>query len=135
MNRIKDVNEFFKVLYDGAVVELFDGNDGCSVYYKLRDNDINLYVSGYPDRDYKPSKLVRLDFDREIYTKYVKPEWYDNIPKQGRLCWVWDNDDNQRCPSVVLGYKPDLTHKFRTADSGFQNAILMTSDEVKRYYE
>lgn len=133
MNRIKDVNEFFKVLSVGAVVELFDGNDGCSVFYKIIN--YNLYVSGYPDRDYKPSKLVRLDFDREIYTKCVKSEWYDNIPEKGRLCWVWDNDSILRCPSVVLGYKPDLSYKFRTADSGFQNAILMTSDEVKRYCE
>lgn len=133
MNRIKDVNEFFKVLSVGAVVELFDENDGCSVFYKIIN--YNLYASLNPDRDYKPSKLVRLDFDREIYTKYVKPEWYNNIPEKGRLCWVWDKDDNQRCPSVVLDYKPDLILKFRTADSGFKNAILMTSDEIKRYYE
>ncbi len=132
MNRIKDVNEFFKVLSDGAVVE-YMGIDGCTVFYKIID--YNLYVSGYPDRDYKLSKLFRLDFNRVIYTKYVKPEWYDNIPKQGKLCWVWDTSDNQRCPSVVLDYKPDLTHKFRTADSGFQNAQLMTAYEIKRYYE
>ena len=30
MDRIKTVNEFFKVLSEGNVVELFDGYDGCS---------------------------------------------------------------------------------------------------------
>jgi hypothetical protein len=133
VNRIKDVNEFFKVLYDGAVVALFDGSDCCTVYYKLIGN--NLHVSGYLDRDYKPSKLVRLDFDREIYTKYVKPEWYDNIPKQGRLCWVWDNDSIfEKYPAIILNYYTDKIYKFQTADCGYQNAKLMTSDEIKRYY-
>jgi len=133
VNRIKDVNEFFKVLYDGAVIELFDGSDGCTVYYKLIDN--NLHVSGYPDRDYKLSKLFVLDFNRGIYTKYVKPEWYDNIPKHGKLCWVWDIDYQQHRPGVVLYCDFDRDYKFRTADGGFKNAILMTSDEIKRYYE
>ena len=134
MNRIKDVNEFFKVLYDGAVIELFDGSDGCPVYYKLIDN--NLHVSGYPDRDYKLSKLFVLDFNRGIYTKYVKPEWYNNIPEKGRLCWVWDRDSIKRYPGVVISYKPDLTYRFNIATGGgFQNAQLMTADEIKRYYE
>jgi hypothetical protein len=135
MNRIKTVNEFFKVLSDGAVVELFDGYDGCNVYYKLIDN--NIYISGFPDKDYMLSAAVSMDFEKNVYVKYVKPpEWYDNIPKQGRLCWVWDSDYNQRYPGVVISYKPDLTYRFIIASgSSFKNAKLMTSDEIKRYYE
>ncbi len=137
MNRIKTVNEFFKVLSEGNVVALFDANDGCIAYYKLLDD--NIYVSGFPDRDYALSAAVSMDFDKGYYVKYVKPpeqpEWYDNIPTQGRLCWVWDIGDKQRCPSVVLDYNPDLMYKFKTVDGGFQNAQLMTSDEIKRYYE
>jgi hypothetical protein len=132
MNRIKDVNEFFKVLSAGNVVALFDGYDGCTVYYKLIDN--NLYVSGFPERDYKLSKLVRLDFDKGVYVKYVKPEWYDNIPKHGKLCWVWDIDYQQRRPGVVLYYDSNINYKFKTVSGGFKNAILMTADEIKRYY-
>jgi hypothetical protein len=132
MNRIKDVNEFFKVLYDGAVVELFDGYDGCTVYYKLIDN--NIYVSGFPDRDYMLSAAVSMDFDKGVYVKYVKPEWYKNIPEKGRLCWVWDDDDTQKYPAVVLDYKPYIQYIFLTADGGFKNAKLMTAEEIKRYY-
>jgi hypothetical protein len=133
MNRIKTVNEFFKVLSEGNVVVLFDGYDGCSFYYKLIDNYLS--VSVFPDQHYMLSAAVSMDFDKGVYVKYVKPEWYDNIPKTGRLCWVWDNNDNQRYPSVVLDYKPDRDYKFRTADGGFQTAQLMTADEIKRYYE
>ena len=97
--------------------------------------DMTVAVSSFPDRDYMLSAAVSMDFDKGVYVKYVKPEWYDNIPKQGRLCWVWDNNDNQRCPSVVLDYTPNRDYKFRTADGGFQTAQLMTADEIKRYYE
>ncbi len=135
MNRIKTVNEFFKVLSEGNVVEWFDGRDGCSVYYKLLDN--NICISSFPDRDYVLSAAVSMGFDEGIYVKYVKPlEWYENIPKQGRLCWVWDDDYNQRYPSVVTKYNPDLPYSFILSPCGaFRNAKLMTSDEIKRYYE
>jgi hypothetical protein len=133
MNRIKTVNEFFKVLSEGNIVELVDGYDGCTVYYKLIDN--NLLFSGFPDRDYMLSAAVSMDFDKGVYVKYVKPEWYDNIPKHGKLCWVWDNDSIfEKYPAIILNYYTDKIYKFQTADSGFQNAKLMTSDEIKRYY-
>jgi hypothetical protein len=133
MNRIKTVNEFFKVLSEGNVVALFDANDDCIAYYKLIDN--NLSFSGFPDRDYMLSAAVSMDFDKGVYVKYVKPEWYDNIPKEGRLCWVWDNDSIfEKYPVIILNYYTDKIYKFETADGGFQNAKLMTSDEIKRYY-
>jgi hypothetical protein len=86
MNRIKTVNEFFKVLSEGNVVALFDANDDCIAYYKLIDN--NLSFSGFPDRDYMLSAAVSMDFDKSVYVKYVKPEWYDNIPKPGKLSLI-----------------------------------------------
>jgi hypothetical protein len=133
MNRIKTVNEFFKVLSAGNIVELCDGYDGCTVYYKLIDN--NLLFSSFPDRDYMLSAVVSMDFDKGVYVKYVKPEWYDNIPKHGKLCWVWDNDNNRRYPGVVSDYKPELTYSFILSPCGaFRNAKLMTADEIKRYY-
>jgi hypothetical protein len=133
MNRIKTVNEFFKELSAGNIVELVDGYDGCTVYYKLIDN--NLLFSGFPDRDYMLSAAVSMDFDKGVYVKYVKPEWYENIPKEGRLCWVWDNDSIfEKHPAIIVNYCTDMIYKFQTADSGFHNAKLMTADEIKRYY-
>jgi hypothetical protein len=134
MNRIKTVNDFFKVLSEGNVVALFDANGDCIAYYKLIDD--NLSFSGFPDRDYALSAAVSMDFDKGIYVKYVEPEWYDNIPKHGKLCWVWDNDYNQRYPGVVTKYNPEITYSFILYPCGaFRNAQLMTSDEIKRYYE
>ncbi len=133
MNRIRNVNEFFKVLSEGNVVELFDFYGSYTGYFKLKDNSI--YASLNPDRDYTLSTAVSMDFEKNVYVKYVKPEWYNNIPEKGRLCWVWDNGSIQRYPGVVLGYNSDIEYKFILTDCGYQNAQLMTADEIKRYYE
>jgi len=42
----------------------------------------------------------------DLFKYRPKPkEWYNNIPKEGILCWVWNNNSiNGKTPKVVMKY-------------------------------
>jgi hypothetical protein len=64
------------------------------------------------------------------YIIYKEPNWYDNIPEKGVLCWCWDDEEDNRYIDVVLGHRDDEHYKFPTATSSYVNAQPLTKEEV-----
>jgi hypothetical protein len=74
------------------------------------------------------------------YEKYVEPsKWYENIPKQGILCWVWYKGDKGKDIAIVLSYDKNERRPFNTKnaemleDCGYDFATPLTEEEVKQY--
>lgn len=44
----------------------------------------------------------------------VKMPWYENIPKNGVICWVWD-DDKRRTTDIIVGYDKPSRVRFQSA--------------------
>ena len=42
----------------------------------------------------------------------AKPKWYENIPEQGVLCWVWDDEEEPVIDKIVKYEKASLYHRF-----------------------
>jgi hypothetical protein len=59
-----------------------------------------------------------------------KKEWYENIPKEGVLCWVWDTTSVERRASLVVKYIPnDKTHNFQTTVTKWKYAEPIKPEE------
>jgi hypothetical protein len=66
-------------------------------------------------------------------SKYrVKTAWYENIPQQGILCWVWDSDESLKYPTFVKGYEYACAFPF-IGGVRWKNAIPLTLEEVGQF--
>lgn len=73
----------------------------------------------------------------EEYQYRIKPkEWYENIPPQGVLCWVWDNDDSKTDAVlvIVVNYAPTTRYPFETKyGNDYMFAKPLTEEEVSQF--
>lgn len=73
----------------------------------------------------------------EDYEFRVKPEvtpWYENIGDCGKLCWVWDGeDDTYKMVDVVLYYSKS-TNLYYTRQVPVKNARPLTDEEIKNLF-
>lgn len=58
--------------------------------------------------------------------------WYERIPEQKILCWVWDKDKKAASPQIVIGYVLEDGYPFVTGCSRWRNAEPITLDEAKK---
>ena len=67
--------------------------------------------------------------------KPKEPEWWENIPEHGVLCWVSDLYDYPRMyVSLVLEYRKDEMKKFWLGERGaFRYAVPLTNEELERF--
>ena len=103
------------------------------VRYKFVDD---VLCKRYPDNIYRPwvSALHRVS----TYKPYIKPKWYDNIPEQGILCWVWDTLDDIKDVGIIHSIEKDQEGKptqylDNHSRCPWDNAIPVTEEEVKKY--
>lgn len=92
----ESIREFVNALLEGrkfkcgVITYFFDDvngfckkREGCHLFGDMAYQDYMAYC----DSDFK---------------EIIDPKWYENIPSQGILCWVWDNDMHiHRQPSAV----------------------------------
>ena len=70
---------------------------------------------------------------REAHYRIIEPTWYDNIPEEGVICWVWDYDKSQQIASVVVkhAYSNIDDHKFSNRYGAvWKNAKPITAYEL-----
>ena len=72
------------------------------------------------------------------YKPYIEPKWYDNIPEQGILCWVWDTLDGTKDVGIIHSIEKDQEGKptqylDNYSRCPWDNAIPVTEEEVKKY--
>ena len=73
--------------------------------------------------------------DCEYRIKPKEPEWWENIPEHGVLCWVSDLYDYPKMYiSLVLEYRKDEMKKFWLGERGaFRYATPLTNEEIESF--
>lgn len=81
---------------------------------------------------------VWIDLDTPNWEPYLTyrikptPQWHDNIPKHGVLCWVWDKEDgNGRFIEIIMRYERPKFYDVRDTDWKF--AEPLTDQEIKQF--
>jgi hypothetical protein len=108
-------------------------------------NEIKAWADGARIQ-YKPNNMLSF---WETYPGTITPawnnpqlqfrifrEWYDNIPKQGRLCWVGDNYLDEPCERTITvinrySIEEELFISFRNVP--WRYAVPLTDDEIKQF--
>lgn len=65
--------------------------------------------------------------------EYSKPQWHDNIPKQGILCWVRIFPSDRPRLRLVLRYCNSSDYSYVTECASYLYATPATSEEVKQF--
>lgn len=65
-------------------------------------------------------------------TEIIEPApWYENIPEQGVLCWVWSTDDElDKEIRIVVGYNKFSGYPFLLKDGVLTNVTPLTPEEA-----
>lgn len=71
-------------------------------------------------------------FNPRLWHSYEEPNWYDNIPAQGVLCWVSDASPEHRTYLAVI--KDKRKSGFSELDDGlsWKFATPLTKEEVQK---
>jgi hypothetical protein len=66
------------------------------------------------------------------YKPYIETHWYDNIPEQGVLCWVWNNKQENKIVDIIKC--KDGEYYISALDNiRWGNATPLTEEKVKQY--
>jgi hypothetical protein len=62
-----------------------------------------------------------------------EPKWYYNIPEQGILCWVKDEEEGLAKLTIIIAYGTDSTFKFEGLEDYWEYATPVTLEEIANY--
>ncbi len=106
--------------------------DGARIEWRV----IGCISSKYP-WNINPDCLTPDWHDPNLEFRIVR-EWYDNIPKRGRLCWVWDDpgydmDFDSRVISIVQRYSVEEKLFISIRNVPWRYAAPLTDAEIKQF--
>lgn len=124
------VADMFRELLAGRVLVSKGKN---STTFRISDG--KLLITDKLNNSVLDAALVCTEDTASNYEVYIEAQWYDNIPKRGIMCWVWDHEENDKTLDLVLSYDyNEPVYKFGCAYSGnMQYAVPLTFEEAKRY--
>ncbi len=69
----------------------------------------------------------------KIYKEVIEKPWYENIPEQGRLCWVFANrkklvNVKEYIPNSDFPYVIDRANQY-------SEAVPLTNKEIKQFLQ
>lgn len=87
------------------------------------------------DKEWYKTCAPSFDPDTKYRIKPKEPEWWENIPEHGVLCWVSDLCDYPKMYiSLVLEYRKDEMKKFWLGERGaFRYAVPLTNEEIEGF--
>ncbi len=103
--------------------------DGARIEWRV----IGCISSKYP-WNINPDCLTPDWHDPNLEFRIVR-EWYDNIPKRGRLCWVSDRyANNYNNIRIIVEYDYCQQLPFISKNAGaWLHAVPLTDDEIKQF--
>ena len=119
------------------------------IKFKSRKELIETLLSGKTLVLSEPSQAdLRVSFDADVFSDgdaltvnvnnfpyaslywFVENKWYEDIPEEGVICWVWDNNEVRNHVTLVMGYDDSVEYPFRKGPlSGWKNAIPVKPSE------
>lgn len=68
--------------------------------------------------------------DAEYRIKPKPKHWYENIPPQGILCWVWDGEETKKKYIVQIVLRKGESEWYVTQSNWWSNATPLTRKEA-----
>lgn len=66
--------------------------------------------------------------------KPKEPDWWENIPEHGVLCWTYDVEENtKRYLDSIVEVVDYSSYKFTGINNAWESAIPLTNEEIERF--
>jgi len=70
----------------------------------------------------------------QFRVKPKEPEWHENIPEHGVLCWVSDMEkSHESVIDLIIKFVGDSSYKFRGINSAWFFAKPLTNKEIEEF--
>jgi len=117
----KTTADIYKALLEGKKIASMDIYLDSSYVYLKNGDLVN-------DKDHH----VTWGFSSpESWQEYIEPKWYDNIPEQGILCWVW-NTKTERTIRILKYYYAETQYPYMVDGGyGWEYATPLTREEAE----
>lgn len=116
--------DFILALMNGREFYLNKKEDGYCYYDK--DTEGTPFKFSSHDKHIRPLEGV-FELYNSLYEEVV---WYKNIPPQGILCWVWNNDGDSKHTKMVVRTSGSVFYTGPGIGGCWQNAVPMTKEEL-----
>jgi len=70
---------------------------------------------------------------KEEIDDLLNPPWYNSIPKQGILCWVYDFGGGKKVVDIIKGVELKEDYKFIGLCSDWEVATPLTNKEIEDF--
>jgi len=74
--------------------------------------------------------------DRDYRIKPKEPEWYENIPEHGVLCWVklaGESCNTRKRIASIIEYDAKVSHFYCINGGTWKYATPLTNDEIRQF--
>lgn len=126
----KSVKEFAEALLEGRKFVFREEYKNLSKY-----RQVFFFKEGF--RWKNKDDHTKGTMDEDDFNSFDKVEeflnWYDNIPKQGILCWVRIFPGDRPRLRLVLSYCHSSDYPYTTECAGYIYAVPATPEEVKQF--
>jgi hypothetical protein len=80
----------------------------------------------------------RFDYPEDWSIGFIQskpePKWYDNIPEQGILCWVKEEEEDEAKLTTIIEYhRYESKYTFESLDDYWKHATPVTLEEIANY--
>lgn len=114
----------------GDKVLIDDRNERIFLAYIEGAKDPYICVSDYCNTSFLMGEWFSYTSWSENEVSAVEKPWYEKIPEDGVVCWVWD-DDKRRTTDIIVGYDKPSRVRFQSAFGLFwQNAEPIKPEDL-----
>lgn len=119
---MKNEKEVCEALLDGETIIYLDGDKA-----KLNEDGILIDpVTGNKREWFLIPRHLEI---------YKKPEWYENIPEGGVLCWCWDDSRSEKMLDIVYKHSKFGFYNFSADACNWENATPLTKQEIQVFVD
>jgi len=96
------------------------------------ENDVTIYYDESKPRCPFRANDIAMTYSWELDIEWVElKEWYQEIPEQGTLCWVWNSIKQVKHMSLVKDWEKDYEFPFITENDDWVNATPVLREELE----
>lgn len=126
------MNDLIKAMMDGYAVKLDDGTKMIYRPDEVTSDDPSpfRYLDNWQTSNAKSYGAWSSQWERLAKGGEILNQWYHRIPKQGTLCWVWDDDAECRSVATIVAISVDEKYFICVGGRYYCNAQPLTKSEA-----
>lgn len=141
---IKDSLEIKELQTEADIIQaLLDGETLIDIKenkYFLNKKELMFYFKNHNEQKSERLEMSAKDillYKPKIYKEAVEIPWYENIPEQGKLCWVSHKDSRNKQTQIIHDYRDTHITKFFSNYTAewYYEATPLTNEEIKQFLQ